>query len=57
MTISAPQSLQEELFRLSALASDEAPVVAEVAKTPAKRRVSARTPPTKPAVKRPPPTS
>ena len=57
MTISAPQSLQEELIRLSALASDEAPVVAEAAKTPAKRRVSARTSPTKPAVKRPPSTS
>ena len=57
MTISTPQSLQEELIRLSALASDEAPVVAEVTKTPAKRRVSARTPPTKPAVKRPPSTS
>jgi hypothetical protein len=55
-TISGPQSLQEELIRLSALAADE-PTVAEVGKPPAKRRVSARTPAPKPAAKRPTPSS
>lgn len=57
LTISGPPSLQEELIRLSALASDETPVVAEAAQTPVKRRVSARTPSPKPAAKRPAPTS
>lgn len=48
-----PPALREELTRLSAQLADERPVVADAAKPPLKRRVSARPPAPKPVVRRP----
>lgn len=52
--LGGPPALQEELARLSAqLADDRKPSVADTAKPPQKRRISARPPAPKPLVRRP----
>jgi hypothetical protein len=51
--LGGPPALREELVRLSAQLADERQPVADAAKSPLKRRVSARPPAPKPVVRRP----
>ncbi|MCW5575057.1 MAG: hypothetical protein KIT13_03080 [Burkholderiales bacterium] len=51
--LGGPPALREELTRLSAQLADDRPAVADAAKPPLKRRVSARPPAPKPIVRRP----